>query len=252
MISLTQLLKEVQSTPKAIFIVGPSGAGKTYLSNILFPTSYITSNSDIEFEKLLKSQGIGVNRKDYNPEELSISAKLQSQAVKTTQSQLEQYIKQRKNIIIDSTGGSYNPLLKKKIQLEENGYKTLMVMVYVSPLISLKNNQKRDRNLMPWMILRNWKNVNENINEFWGLFGDNFIIINNNQTNEQIPFNKSIIKPYLSSYKAVGKIKSPEEELKSNQEKEELIKYIESENKFPPTTTPINIVQQKINNFTNE
>jgi predicted AAA+ superfamily ATPase len=35
MISLVQLLKEVQSSPKAIFMAGPAGAGKTFTLNKL-------------------------------------------------------------------------------------------------------------------------------------------------------------------------------------------------------------------------
>jgi DNA replication protein DnaC len=35
MISLVQLLKEVQDSPKAIFLAGPAGSGKSYMSSKL-------------------------------------------------------------------------------------------------------------------------------------------------------------------------------------------------------------------------
>jgi pantothenate kinase-related protein Tda10 len=41
MISLVQLLKEVQGTPKAIFLAGPAGSGKSYISSQLIIPSHL-------------------------------------------------------------------------------------------------------------------------------------------------------------------------------------------------------------------
>ena len=40
MIKLSTLLKEIQDTPKAIFLAGPAGSGKSYISKQLLPSSY--------------------------------------------------------------------------------------------------------------------------------------------------------------------------------------------------------------------
>ena len=88
MISLVQLLKEVQSSPKAIFLAGPAGSGKTYTSSKLIPNSFITINSDDTYEELLKASGIGLKQKDFTPDQLSQAGKLQAQARKTTKDKL--------------------------------------------------------------------------------------------------------------------------------------------------------------------
>ena len=60
MISLVQLLKEVQEKPKAIFLAGPAGSGKSYISKQIIPQSYEIINSDDTYEMLLKTSGIGL------------------------------------------------------------------------------------------------------------------------------------------------------------------------------------------------
>jgi predicted AAA+ superfamily ATPase len=54
MISLVQLLKEVQSSPKAILMAGPAGAGKSYILNQLGLQNFTTINVDDDFEELYK------------------------------------------------------------------------------------------------------------------------------------------------------------------------------------------------------
>jgi predicted kinase len=166
MISLVQLLKEVQSSPKAIFLAGPAGSGKSYTSSKLIPNSFITINSDDTYEELLKASGIGLKQKDFTPDQLSQAGKLQAQARKTTLDKLSKSMEDKNNIIIDGTGAASNPILKKKQQLEDLGYETLMLMIYVSPLTSLKRNQERDRSLMPGIVLRTWRDVNKNIETY--------------------------------------------------------------------------------------
>ena len=145
MIKLATLLKEIQGSPKAIFLAGPAGSGKSTLTKQLLPSSYQVINSDDTYEELLKASGIGLKQKDFTPDQLSQAAKLQAQARKTTQDTLAQSIEDKNNIIIDGTGAASGPLLKKKQQLEDLGYETFMLMIYVSPLTSLERNQQRER-----------------------------------------------------------------------------------------------------------
>jgi len=88
MISLVQLLKEVQGTPKAIFLAGPAGSGKSYISSQLIPNTFEVINSDDTYEELLKASGIGLKQKDFTPDQLSQASKLQAQARKVTQDKL--------------------------------------------------------------------------------------------------------------------------------------------------------------------
>jgi dephospho-CoA kinase len=249
MISLIQLLKEVQDSPKAIFLAGPAGSGKSYISSKLIPNTFTVINSDNTYEELLKANGIGLKQKDFTPDQLSQAAKLQAQARKTTQDKLAQSIESKNNIVIDGTGGALAPLTKKKQQLEDLGYETLMLMIYVSPLVSLERNQQRDRSLMPGIVLRNWKDVNKNIEMYRQAFGNNFILLNNNPKDTKQEFNTTLLEPFIQASTAVGKPKSPEDQAKSDADKAQLNKDIESMVGQLPEFDTIDTAKNKINEF---
>jgi dephospho-CoA kinase len=249
MIKLSTLLKEITSKPKAIFLAGPAGSGKTYISKQLIPSSLKVINSDDTYEELLKASGIGLKQKDFTPDQLSQAAKLQAQARKTTQDTLAKSIEDKNNIVIDGTGAASGPVLKKKQQLEDLGYETLMLMVYVSPLTSLERNAQRDRSLMPGIVLRTWRDVNKNIDIYRQAFGDNFILLDNNPENTNKGFSDELIAPYLQDSTAVGKPKTPEEMVKSKAEKDALNQDIESMVKTLPKFDDISSAKSKIQNF---
>lgn len=249
MIKLATLLKEIQGAPKAIFLAGPAGSGKSTLTKQLLPSSYQVINSDDTYEELLKASGIGLKQKDFTPDQLSQAAKLQAQARKTTQDKLAQSIESKNNIIIDGTGAASGPVLKKKQQLEDLGYETFMLMIYVSPLTSLERNQERDRSLMPSIVLRTWRDVNKNISTYEQEFGNNFILLNNDSKNANKGFSPELIKPYTQSSSAVGKPKTPEEMAKSKAEKDALNQDIESMVKTLPKFDDISSAKSKIQNF---
>lgn len=249
MIKLATLLKEITNTPKAIFLAGPAGSGKTYISKQIIPSSLKVINVDNTYEELLKASGMGMSQKDFTPDQLSQAAKLMGQAQKTTREKLSQSIEDKNDIVIDGTGAASGPILKKKQQLEDLGYETLMLMIYVSPLTSLERNQQRDRSLLPSIVLRTWRDVNKNIDVYRQAFGDNFILLNNNPENSEKGFSPELIQPYLQASTAKGKPKSPEEMAKSKAEKDAINKDIETMVNKLPEFDSVNTAKSKIQNF---
>jgi len=249
MISLVQLLKEIQNKPHAIFLAGPAGSGKSYMSQQLIPSSLTVINSDDTYEEMLKASGLGMKQKDFTPDQLSQAAKMQAQARKVTQDKLSQSIKNMQDIVIDGTGAAPNPVLKKKQELEALGYTTLMLMIYVSPLTSLKRNAERDRSLMPGIVLRTWRDVNRNIDTYAREFGDNFILINNDPNDVNKSFSSALLKPYLLAQTATGKPKTPEEQAKSDADKAQLNRDVEQMVKTLPKFDTLDSAKQKINTF---
>jgi predicted kinase len=249
MISLVQLLNEVKGNPKAIFLAGPAGSGKSYISSKLIPNTFTVLNSDDTYEELLKASGIGLKQKDFTPDQLSQASKLQAQARKVTQDKLAKSIEDKNNIVIDGTGAASGPVLKKKQQLEDLGYETLMLMIYVSPLTSLERNQERDRSLMPGIVLRTWRDVNKNIRTYQQAFGNNFILLNNNPKDAKQEFNTDLLEPFLQASTAIGKPKTPEEQTKSDAEKAQLNKDIESMVNQLPEFDSMDTAKNKIDEF---
>ena len=249
MIGLVSLLKEIQGKPKAIFMAGPAGSGKSFIAYKLIPSNFNSINSDDTYEELLKATGLGLKQKDFTPDQLSQAAKLQSVARKETDKKYQELTKNLQNVIIDGTGAATKPLLKKKEELEALGYDTFMVMTFVPVLVSLERNMQRDRSLMPSIVLRTWRDVNKNIDTYKKTFGDNISIVNTNTDKDLSVFSKDKLKKYFEQSKAVGKPKTPEEQQKSQAEKEQLVSDIEQMSIKLPTTDTLEQSKTKITNF---
>ena len=250
MISLVQLLTEVSSAPKAIFLAGPAGSGKSYISKQLIPSSFNVINVDDSYEELLKKSGLGMSQKDFGPEELSQAAKLMGQAQKITREKYDELTKDLKDVVVDGTGGASKPLLKKKAELEALGYDTLMLALYVSPITSLERNLQRDRNLLPSIVVRTWRDYTKNIDTYKEAFGDNFILVNNDPKDAETDYNpEEIKKRFFDTTKSVGKPKSPEELAKSAREKEQLNQDIKDLLSVDRSFDTLDQAKQKINQF---
>ena len=222
-------IKEVQNTPQAIFLAGPAGAGKSFISKSLPLSKFQVINIDDTYEELLKASGIGMKQKDFDPEQLSQAAKLMAVAQKATREKYTNALSNLNDIIIDGTGAASLPLLKKKTELEALGYETMMLMVYVSPITSLERNMNRDRSILPGIVLRTWRNINDNIETYQQVFGDNLVIINNDPKDAETDFDENEIKRrFFDTSKAKGKPKTPEEQAKSKADVEQINKDIKS------------------------
>jgi dephospho-CoA kinase len=255
MIKLVDILKEISSKPKAIFLAGPAGSGKSYtIKQLIQPDQFIVINIDDTYEELLKTAGLGMSQKDFGPEELSQAAKLMGQAQKDTKEKYSKLSQERKNIIIDGTGAAINPVVKKKEELEALGYETFMIMIWVSPITSLERNIKRGadggRSLLPQIVLRTWRDVNKNIDEYRRIFGDKFVLINNNPEVPETEYNvEDIKKRFFDTAKFKGKDKTPEEAAKGKADREQLNADITQLVQTIPDFDSINDAKSKINNF---
>ena len=250
MIGLISLLKEIQGKPKAIFMAGPAGSGKSFISQKLVPSNFNTINVDDTYEELLKSSGIGMKLANMSPDELKKSGELMGQARKATDAKLQDATKNAKNLLIDSVGGSSKMLLKKKAELEALGYETAMIMTYVSPITSLERNKQRDRSLLPSIVIRSWRDVNTNIDAYRQAFGDDFTIVDLDPKDANKDFDENFIyKTYIEPLGKIGKEKSPEEKAKSKAESEQIYSDIKQTLKSQPEFDTIEQAKTKITNF---
>lgn len=243
-------IKEAQQTPQAIFMAGPAGAGKSFISKSLPLSKFQVINVDDTYEELLKASGLGLKQKDFDPEQLSQAGKLMAQAQKATKEKYAKALENLNDIIIDGTGAASRPLLKKKAELEALGYETMMVMIYVSPVTSLERNVGRERSLMPSIVLRTWRDINQNIDTYEQAFGNNFVLINNDPKDADKGFDPQEIKRrFFDTSKAKGKPKTPEEMAKAKADVEQLNKDINSQLQNIPEFTPVNDAVSKIKAF---
>jgi len=253
MIGLISLLKEIEGTPKAIFMAGPAGSGKSYISSKLVPSDFQTINVDDTYEALLKASGIGMKLAQMSPDELKKSGELMGQARKATDEKLKAALANANNILIDSVGGSSKMLLKKKAELEALGYQTAMIMTYVSPITSLERNIKRDRSLLPSIVIRSWRDVNKNIDIYKQAFGGNFTLVNLDPDDANKNFDEDYIyQTFIKPLGKIGKEKSPEEIEKSKKETQQIYLDIKQTLNTQPEFDTLEQAQQKITNFINK
>ena len=233
MISLLQLLNEVDSSPKAIILAGAPGAGKGYVLKGLDLNGLKIMNIDNSFINKLKQANVSLDLKNSTPEERSEAAKAMAAANKEFKGELKNVIDGKQSFILDGTAASYNKTAELKQQLEEAGYKVMMLYVYTDLQRSLSQNQDRyrksdgeDRSLAPAIVMRTWKSVTENLPKYADLFGNNFVAVANTLDDRMQDIDK-IIDKYLKPFTPKNtKPKTPAQQKKSDernaQDKEEI------------------------------
>ena len=249
MIKLLDLLLETSARPKAIFLAGPAGSGKTFVTKQIIPSNLTVINVDDAYEELLQAAGLGTKIADFSQDQLSQAAKLMGSAQKATKEKYAQLSAAKNNIVIDGTGAASKPLLKKKSELESLGYDTMMLMIWVSPYTSLKRNASRDRALPPGIVLRTWAGVNNNIDTYKEEFGDKFILVNNDPEGKAEYDPETAKRMFFQTVKGSGKVYTADERAKRDQEIQELNDMIAHLVEITPEFTTIEDAKTKINNF---
>ena len=230
MISLMQLLKEVQGQPKAIILAGAPGAGKGYILGKLKLSGLKILNVDNIYIDKLKQANVTLDLKRATPEERSKQSVAMAAANKEFKGKVQATIEGKESFILDGTAASYKKTEELKQELEEAGYDVMMLYVYTDLERSLQQNEKRfddsegkDRSLAPAIVMRTWKSVTDNIKPYFDLFGDNFIAVANTLKGNKIKDVEKIITKYLDPYKPKNtKPKTPAQQKRSNEQKAEL------------------------------
>jgi len=230
MLKLMDLLTEgVQDKGifKAVFMAGGPGSGKSYVAGQIFgiPKKINISvsglkavNSDTEFEFLLRKYGFetfGTGNLDIDkwPQEVfdviaggdedSEDMTVRKRAKLMTKDRKEKYMEGRLGMIIDGTGHDYAKLSKEKKQLEDMGYDCYMVFVNTSLEVALKRNKERARKLPEDILTKSWKDVQANLGKFQGLFGRNFVVVDNSKHLKPEDAQKKfgmLVKKYISQF----------------------------------------------------
>lgn len=183
MIRLTALIREMAGDPVAIFLAGAPGAGKSTILRQVVPgwQQYAMLNVDDDYEELLKKSGIGLDLKNLDASGRSAAAKLMAVAKKSFDAKYDKLLADRRDIIIDGTAASAKQTELKKQQLEELGYRTVMLFVMASPVTSIERNIKRGleggRALKSQIVFRTWQDVVNNISIYNDMFKDRFVLV---------------------------------------------------------------------------
>jgi len=169
---------------KAFFLAGGPGSGKSYVvRRTTGGTGLKVVNSDDAFESLLKKAGLSLKMP---PEEFERKEKVRAHAKELTAKRQANYLDGRLGLIIDGTGRQSSKILRQKSSLEELGYDTYMIFVNTSIDVALERNEKRARSLQSSFVIKSWKDVQSNIGAFNNMFRKGFIVVDNNDADEDV------------------------------------------------------------------
>ena len=203
MISLVQLLKEVQQSPKAIIMAGGASVGKSTILKSLTPqlSGFINLNADKYVE---------------NPDS-PLYGNLGGASAKIKKEDLPQAIESKSNFIYDTTASNLKTLKPLVDKLESEGYEVMMLMVYAHPIVSFLRNFKRERKVPLIGIISTWVKVYNLIEDYKKLFGDNFVLVTSPPTTQeeknqiesfQTAQNQGKLQEYFSDLMATGDYQS--------------------------------------------
>ena len=169
---------------KAFFLAGGPGSGKSYV--VKRGTGGLglkIVNSDDIFEKYLKDAGLSMKMPKSEEEPRD---KLRARAKKVTAARQANYLEGRLGLIIDGTGKDYDKIAKQATQLKQLGYDVHMIFVNTSLETALERNAKRDRTVPASIATKSWKTVQSNMGKFSQYFRQNFIVVDNNDSDEDV------------------------------------------------------------------
>ena len=169
---------------KAFFLAGGPGSGKSYVvKRTTGGLGMKILNSDDHFERLLKDAGLDAKMP---PEEKQPRDVARDRAKEITAKQKKNYLFGRLGLIIDGTGKDFDKIAYQARELEGLGYDTHMIFVNTSLDVALQRNKERDRSIPEPDAVTMWNAVQRNIGKFSNFFKGNFIIIDNNDKDEDV------------------------------------------------------------------
>jgi len=169
---------------KAFFLAGGPGSGKSYVvRRTTGGLGMKIVNSDDAFEKLLKDAGLSLKMP---PEEEAPRDVARGRAKKLTKARQKNYVEGRLGLIIDGTGKDYEKIAYQARELQQLGYDTHMIFVNTSLDTALERNSKRARSVPESLVVKSWNDVQQNIGKFSQLFRRNFIVVDNNNADEEV------------------------------------------------------------------
>lgn len=236
-----KIFKENINSPKAIFMAGGAGSGKSTALKALKP--------------LLKDFKI-LNADNYVEDKNSpMFGNLAAAASEIKKKDIPNSIKNKQNIIYDTTASTPKTFLPIVNDFRNSGYDVIMIMVYVHPIVSFLRNFKRERKVPTIGVLSTWLGVYSSMEQYKKEFGENFLLISSPASTQEEAdmiegfeesLNKNQLNNFFEELISTGKYSSTFRKDDENISPEEMDKRNKSREKTKELTNSI------INNISNK
>lgn len=180
---------------KAVMLAGGPGSGKSFVVGkaSLISLGFKLINSDNSFEKALKKAGLTTNPDDIASAQ---GQELRAKAKGLSNKQMDLALRGRLGLVIDGTGKDYKKIKKQVDELRAIGYAVHMIFVNTDLETALARNNSRPRSLDNDLVSKMWKEVQNNIGKFQGLFRNRLTIVDNSEDSD-------IDKSTMMAYKEI-------------------------------------------------
>ena len=170
---------------KAFFLAGGPGSGKTFVTQSAFAgTGLKLVNSDVKFERDLRKANLSLKMPD---EEKYFRDRIRQGAKEFVGKQMDQYLKGRLGMIVDSTARDYPSIQRQYNLLRNIGYDCYMIFVNTSLEVALERNRTRSRSIPEYIVQKSWKGVQANMGAFQKVFGHSkMLIVDNNKDDKEL------------------------------------------------------------------
>ena len=169
---------------KAFFLAGGPGSGKSYVvQRTTGGLGMKVVNPDTAFEKLLRDANLSLKMPETETGPRDV---VRAKAKALTKKRQQNYIEGRLGLIIDGTGHDFEKITKQARELENLGYDTHMIFVNTSLDTALKRNAERERRVSNSVATNSWRDVQSNIGKFSQHFRQNFVVVDNNDSKEDV------------------------------------------------------------------
>ena len=179
---------------KAIFVIGPPGSGKTYITKKIIDTFHFkVIDSDDIFVKLMKRDNLDLKMDKHSEADKATTFDNFEDSYFLNRNRTLLAASQRIPIVINRTGKYADDVLDLKERVESYGYNSLLILVSADLKTILKRNSQRERTVDPKVVSSAYNGFSENINEFKKEF-DTYIEIDNKNLSprELIQFEKQV------------------------------------------------------------
>jgi len=129
---------------------------------------------DIIYEELLLLNNLGLKIKDFNESQSQLALELFETAKELNNEKLKNTIIAGNNLVIDGVGRDSNIILNQRKHLENLGYTTHMVMLYVDLEVCIDRVERRERVYNQSIIKDSWYRSYNNIGTYKKEFDDKF------------------------------------------------------------------------------
>lgn len=179
MSNLTESIDDA-SLFKAIIMLGGPGSGKSYIIKNIFKDKIKVISSDVIFEFLLKKNNLSLKLDKTDAAQYDSQMAQRAKAVQLLKTPVGNYINGMLPLVIDGTGKHFKKVEMQKKELEDLGYDVYCIMVNTTLDIAQQRNKVRPRSVPTELVSDAWHDVQSNLGKFKQMFGNNFLIVDNN------------------------------------------------------------------------